>query len=59
MSTETFLIWKATTYHVENKGEGQEEYPEVEVEAVGEGALMGVDVPASGQRSPHALTQNL
>lgn len=48
-----------TTHHVQKKGEGKKEYPEVEVEAVGEGALMGVDIPASGQRSPHPLAQNL
>lgn len=36
-----------TPYHIQQKGEGQEKYPKVEVEAVGERALMGVHIPAS------------
>lgn len=46
-------------YHVQQEGEGQEKYPKVEVEAVGEGALVGVHIPASGERRPHTLPQYL
>lgn len=48
------LLWKCA-YHVQQKGEGQEEYPKVEMEAVGERALMGVHIPPSSEWGPHTL----
>ena len=48
------LPWKCA-YHVQQKGEGQEKYPKVEVEAVGERALMWVHIPPSCEWSPHTL----
>lgn len=50
---------KKCSYHVQKKGEGQEKYPQVQVEAVGKRALMGVHIPATGERSPHTLPQYL
>lgn len=47
------------THHVDQEREGQEKDPEVQVEAVGERALMGVHIPASCERSPHPLPQYL
>lgn len=47
------------THHVKQEREGQEKDPEVQVEAVGERALMGVHIPASCERSPHPLPQYL
>lgn len=43
------LVSRNCTYHVQQKGEGQKKYPKVKVEAVGEGALVGVHIPASGE----------
>jgi len=53
------ILLPTHSYHVQQEGEGQEKYPKVEVEAVGEGALMRVHVPASRERRPHALPQYL
>lgn len=44
-----FVMKKQMTkpYHIQQEGEGQEKDPQVEVEAIGECALMGVHIPAS------------
>lgn len=42
-------------HQVHGERQRQQEEPQIEVAAVGEGALLRVVVPAAGQRRPHAL----
>lgn len=49
----------AAPHHVKQERKGKQEDPDVEVEAVGEGALVWVEEPTAGERGPHPLAQDL
>lgn len=49
----------AVSHHVQQEGKSEQEDPNVEVKAVGEGALMRVEEPTAGERGPHSLAQDL
>lgn len=59
-------VWAASarlrpgpTHQVHGHRQQQQEQPQVEVAAVGEPAVLGVVVPAPGERGPHALAEQL
>lgn len=49
----------AVSHHVQQEGKGEQEDPHIEMEAVGEGALVRVEEPTAGERGPHPLAQDL
>lgn len=49
----------AGSHHVQQEGKDEQEDPDIEMEAVGEGALMRIEKPTAGERGPHPLAQDL
>lgn len=49
----------AASHHVQQEGKDEQEDPDIEMEAVGEGALMRIEEPTSSERGPHPLAQDL
>lgn len=47
------------SHHVQQEGKGEQEDPDVKMEAVGEGALVRVEEPTASERGPHPLAQDL